>query len=240
MGGLRLVRLAGIDIFIHRTWLIIFALVAWNLAVGYFPAVLPRTAAAWHWGLAAAGAVLLFVCVLIHEMAHSLVAKRAGLPISGITLFLFGGVSNLTESPNDPGTELRIAAAGPLASLALAGLFYALLGLARAGWPPLAALLAYLTVVNILLAVFNILPGFPLDGGRILRAVLWWRTDNLKRATMTAASVGSGVGWGLVFLGLLRLSAGEPLGGVWLIVIGLFLRSAARYSAERAERGQEV
>lgn len=238
LSGLRLLRLLGIDIYINRTWLIIFALVAWNLAGGYFPAALPGLAAGWHWLLGVLGALLLFACVLAHELAHSVVARRHGLPISGITLFLFGGVSNLTESPHDPATEFKVAVVGPLSSLLLAGLFYLLFSV-RPG-PPLTALLAYLAVVNLLLAVFNVLPGFPLDGGRILRAALWWKTRNLTRSTLLAASVGAGVGWGLVFLGLLRVAAGDPLGGVWLVVIGLFLRSAARFSADRARRGQEV
>ena len=238
LGGLRILRVADIDVFINRTWLIIFALVAWSLGGGYFPAQLPGRGAALHWSLGAAAALLLFACVLAHEMTHSLVAKYSGLHISGITLFLFGGVSNLTSGPKNPATEFKIALSGPLASLALSGLFY-LLWAAAAGWPALSAVLAYLTVVNLLLAAFNIIPGFPLDGGRVLRAFLWWKTKDLKRSTVLAARVGAGVGWALVLAGLL-LFFGDPVGGAWLILIGLFLRSAANFSSERAERGQEV
>lgn len=239
LGGLRILRIAGIDTYVNRTWLIIFALVAASLGGGYFPAELPGHGPLLHWSLGAAAALLLFACVLAHEMTHSLVAKFSGLHISGITLFLFGGVSNLTSSPKDPATELKIALSGPLASLGLSGLFY-LLWASIAGWPALSAVLAYLAVVNLLLAAFNIIPGFPLDGGRVLRALLWWKTGNLKRSTVLAAWAGAGVGWALALVGLFLLLTGDPVGGTWLILIGLFLRSAANLSSERAERGQEV
>lgn len=237
--GLKILRVLGIDIYINYTWLIIFALVAWSLAAGYFPPALPGRSSLLYWGLGVAAAVLLFASVLVHELTHSVVARSLGLHISGITLFLFGGVSNLTEAPPDPGSELKIAVSGPLSSFALSGLFYFLLVVVP-GPPALSAILGYLFVVNLLLAVFNIIPGFPLDGGRLLRSLLWWRTHNLKRSTLMAASAGAGVGWALVALGLLGVFAGNLLGGIWLVLIGLFLRSAANYSRARAERGQEV
>jgi Zn-dependent protease len=237
--GLKILRVLGIDIYINYTWLIIFALVAWSLAAGYFPAALPGRSSLLYWGLGLAAAVLLFASVLVHELTHSVVAKSLGLHISGITLFLFGGVSNLTDAPPDPGSELKIAVSGPLSSLALSGLFY-LFRVVVPGPPALSAILGYLFAVNLLLAIFNIIPGFPLDGGRLLRSLLWWKTHNLKRSTLMAASAGSGVGWALVAFGLLGVFAGNPLGGIWLVLIGLFLRSAANYSWTRAKQGQEV
>jgi Zn-dependent protease len=239
IGGLKIFRVGGIDTYINSSWLIIFALVAWSLSSGYFPYALPSAGRGLHWVLGGAGAILLFGCVLAHELTHSLVAKHEGLKISGITLFLFGGVSNLSQSPPNPGTELKIAISGPAASFVLGGVFYGLyVGVPRP--EAVSALLGYLAVVNLLLGVFNIIPGFPLDGGRVLRAILWWKTDNLKRSTLMAAAAGAGVGWALVFIGLVRVLIGDPLGGVWMVLIGLFLRSAANYSAERAQRGEEV
>ncbi|MFH0809692.1 MAG: site-2 protease family protein [Pseudomonadota bacterium] len=237
--GLRIMRIAGIDVFVNRTWLIIFALVTWSLAEGYFPAVLPHQGPGIHWGLGALAAVLLFACVLAHELTHSLIAIRKGLHISGITLFLFGGVSNLAEAPKDPGAEFQIAISGPMSSFALAVFFYGLY-LAVPGPAALLAVLGYLVIVNALLGIFNIIPGFPLDGGRALRAILWWKTENLKRSTLMATTAGVVVGWLIVLLGLARFAFGDPIGGVWFVVVGLFLKSAATYSAERAERGEDV
>jgi Zn-dependent protease len=239
LGGLRILRVAGINIYINYTWLFIVALVAWSLASGYFPATLPGRASVLYWGLGVVAAVLLFACVLIHELSHSLVAIREGLHISGITLFLFGGVSNLAERPPNPGSELRIALAGPGSSFLLSGIFFGALVLVP-GPPALLAMLAYLALVNVLLGVFNIIPGFPLDGGRVLRALLWWRTRNLKRSTLLAATVGAVVGWAIVALGAMRFVFGDPVGGLWFVLIGLFLRSAANFSSARAERGQDV
>jgi Zn-dependent protease len=238
--GLKIMRVAGVDVFINATWLIIFALIAWSLAEGYFPDTLPGRGRALYWGLGLASALLLFVSVLIHELTHSLVARRLGLHVRGITLFLFGGVSDLADSPHNPGSEFKIAVSGPLASFVLAALFFAAFVLVP-GPAALIALLGYLAVVNLLLGLFNILPGFPLDGGRVLRSLIWWRTQNLKRSTLMAASAGAGVGWALVAVGVLEALLGRnPLGGAWLVLIGLFLRSAAHWSAERAEQGQEV
>ena len=240
LGGWHLARILGIDIYINRTWLIIFGLVTWSLAVGFFPAVLPRSGPGLRWGLGAVAAVLLFASVLIHELTHSLVAIHHGLHISGITLFLFGGVSNLREGPPSPGTEFKVAVAGPLSSFALGGVCYLLYAEVLPGPPAALALLAYLTVVNLLLGLFNLIPGFPLDGGRVLRAFMWWKTSNRQRSTIVAAWVGAAVGWAFIALGLVWLATGEPINGVWLTILGLFLRSAANYSSERARAGQEV
>jgi Zn-dependent protease/CBS domain-containing protein len=185
-----------------------------------------------YWANGLLAALLLFASVLIHELAHSLVAIGNGLSVRGITLHLLGGVSQLDDEPPDPRTEFLMAAAGPLASLALA----LVLSLARipvdAPWGD--AILTYLMYVNVAVGVFNLIPGFPLDGGRLLRAVVWRSTGDFARATATASRVGRGVAIGLVVLGTWQAFAGAFLSGLWLVLIGLFLRQAASLSHSQA------
>jgi Zn-dependent protease/predicted transcriptional regulator len=192
-----------------------------------------------YWLLGVLGSLGLFLCVLAHEISHSLVAIRNGIPVSGITLFLFGGVSELKEESPRPGVEFRVAAAGPLMSIFLsigAGLLYFGLG---DGLPPQArALLWYFTFINLMLAVFNLLPGFPLDGGRLLRAILWSRYKDLRRATAVAVAWGRGIGMGFIALGVLEFVYGFSTGqlsfdAIWMVVIGMFLRYAARASYQQ-------
>jgi Zn-dependent protease len=224
-------RVAGIRIVIDPTWLFAFALVVWSLATGYFPAATPPIAGAAAWALGAVAAVLLFVSVLIHELSHALLARRSGIAVPRIRLFLFGGVSEMASEPRDPAAELRIAAAGPLTSIVLGLLCFAL---GRSGLPALipggAQTAEYLAFINIALAVFNLLPGFPLDGGRILRALLWKRRGDLVSATRTAGRAGSFLGYALMGLGLYNLVFGRSLGGLWMILIGMFLNQAAASS----------
>lgn len=172
-------------------------------------------------------ALLLFVSVLIHELAHSLVAQARGMTVTSITLFIFGGVSNLEEEPEKPKVELAISIVGPLASLALAGIFWGLVQLVGNQQSPLAATLTYLALINAILAGFNLLPGFPLDGGRVLRSLIWYRTGSLVRATNIAATVGRFMGWGLIAFGLFQIFAGNFIGGIWFAFIGWFLSSSA-------------
>ncbi len=235
-GSLRIARIAGIEISIHYTWILIFVLITWSLAAGYFPEEFPGWDPAVYWITSLIAAILLFFSVLFHEFAHSLMAKSRGLPVKSITLFLLGGISNLESEPEKPGVEFAIAIIGPLSSLALAAIFW---GVDRIGWAPegpVKATVDYLVLVNILLAAFNILPGFPLDGGRVLRSLIWGATNDLKKATNIASTVGQIFGWIMIAAGVFIALTGQLLNGVWLVFIGWFLNT----SAEAARRELEL
>ncbi len=224
--GIKLGRVFGIPIYLNPSWFVVFLLVTWSLAVGYFPASHPDWATEAHWGLAATSALLLFVSVLIHELAHSLVALRHGLPIASITLYVFGGVARITEEPRQAGVEAQVAVAGPAASLGLAAAFALA---SRLPLPaPVLAIAGYLAIVNLLLAVFNMLPGFPLDGGRLLRAHLWQRWGSLTRATRAASRAGQALAYVFMAAGGLTLLLGGLVAGLWWLMIGWFLDNAAR------------
>lgn len=225
-GSFKLGTLAGIDIRLHYTWLLAFFLIAWSLALGYFPMAGdsggPITAAI----LGAVAALLLFVSVLLHELGHSLVARALGLRVDNITLFIFGGVSNITREPSSARDEFLISSVGPLISLLLAGLFW-LIGLLLPRDATGSALVGYLASTNLLLGLFNIVPGFPLDGGRVLRSIVWAVTGDMARATRIASYVGQAVAFGLISWGVLRLLSGDVGGGIWIAFIGWFLNSGA-------------
>jgi len=225
MRSYRLFRVAGIDIGIHPSWIVVFVLVTWSLAVGYFPTA-ARASMPTYWLLGAVASILLFASVLVHELAHSLVARREGLEARSITLFIFGGVSNLTTESPRPSVEFLVAIVGPLSSLGLAGVALVVANLVPAD-SPAQALFLYLGLVNALLAGFNLIPGFPLDGGRVLRAIVWRVTGSLRRATEIAASVGTIVAAGLLIWGVFRTINGEVIGGLWIAAIGWFLQAAA-------------
>jgi Zn-dependent protease/CBS domain-containing protein len=229
----QVLRISGIPVRIDVSWLLVFALISWSLAAGYFPQVLPELGpgAAWLHGVGAAA--LLFASVLVHELSHALVARRHGMRVIGIRLHLFGGVSELASEPPTPRAELLVAAVGPLTSFALAGVFYAL-GRVGTGAPWLAALTGYLAVVNLMLALFNLVPGFPLDGGRVLRALLWWGSGRWDWATRWAGRAGSLFAGLLMVLGVLRTMGGDVVGGLWFILLGLFLHQAAQAGHELA------
>jgi Zn-dependent protease/CBS domain-containing protein len=228
-GSFKLGTLAGIDIRLHYTWLLAFFLIAWSLALGYFPmagdSAGPITSAI----LGAVAALLLFVSVLLHELGHSLVARGLGLRVDNITLFIFGGVSNITREPSSARDEFLISVVGPLVSLVLAGLFWAL-GLLLPSGSTASALVGYLASTNLLLGLFNIVPGFPLDGGRVLRSIVWAVTGDMARATRIASYVGQAVAFGLIGWGVLRLLSGDVGGGIWIAFIGWFLNSGAEAS----------
>ncbi len=228
-GTLRLGRIHGIAIGIHYTWLIAFALITYSLALGLFPVLIPGLATGAYWLLGASAAVLLFASVLVHELSHSLVAQARGLPVSSITLFVFGGVSNIQTEPEDPGQEFLMAVVGPVSSLILAGIFWALFTIIAAP-APVQALLFYLAVVNLILGVFNLLPGFPLDGGRVLRAIIWGITGNLGQATNWATGIGQVFAFLLIIWGVFQIFGGNFLGGLWTAFIGWFLNNAAEES----------
>ncbi len=225
--GISIGRAFGIPLKLHYSWFIVFVLVVWSLAAGYFPAAYP------HWNLTTsliAGvmtSLLFFASVLAHELMHSVVAQAAGIPIRSITLFIFGGVSQMTEEPKQPQVEFRMALAGPLTSLVLGGIFLAI-------WfwlldiPELVkAICLWLGWINIVLAAFNLIPGFPLDGGRVLRSLLWWRSGNLRSATRIASNIGRGIGYLLIFIGIASMFMGNWINGLWLAFIGWFLENAA-------------
>jgi Zn-dependent protease/predicted transcriptional regulator len=228
MGGrIKVFSIAGIPIYVHTSWLLIYALITWTLAVGYFPRALPDVPTLGHWVSGLVAALLLFLSVLVHELAHSLVATRRGLTVRGITLHVFGGVSHLEDEAPDPRSEFLIAIVGPLASFAIAAVLWAALsaGVVPDGAP--RAIVVYLLTVNVVIGVFNLVPGFPLDGGRLLRAALWRWTGTLARATAIASRVGRAFAVALMTLGVVQIVYGQLVGGVWMILLGLFLRSAA-------------
>jgi len=228
-GSIRLGRILGLDIELHYSWFVVFALFA-LLATWRLPREFPAMPVGQRWALGVGVTLVFFACLLVHEMAHSLVSRANGIEISGITLFLFGGVSRMTEDPPSAAVELKIAAAGPMASVALAVLFWALKVMATAGGAaaPLAAALRDLAFINLALAAFNLLPGFPLDGGRLLRAAIWYFGGSLPRASYVASVLGQGVGYLLMAWGFVLIFARAWVGGLWAAFIGWFLVDAAR------------
>jgi Zn-dependent protease len=226
--GISLFKIAGIGISLDYSWFIIFALVIWSLSAGYFPRTFPGQTSQAYWTAGFIATFLFFASVLFHELAHSLMAIRSGIKIPEITLFLFGGVSHLAEEPRDPQTELKVAIVGPLSSFLLALLFWGIKQSLMADEASMAAaILDYLAWINFALGLFNLIPGFPLDGGRILRAVRWWQTGSLTQATKIASDIGKGFALALMILGGLQIFAGFLIGGLWLIFIGIFLKGIA-------------
>lgn len=225
----RLFEIFGFQIKVDPSWLLIAALIVWSLSTGYFPARIEGLGHIDYLALSIVAMLGMFGCLILHELAHSLVARRFGLGIGGITLFLFGGVAELEEEPVSAKSELWIALAGPAMSFALAGLALLTLRVAEAASlsPALREVIGYLAFINTVLAVFNLLPAFPLDGGRVLRALLWWRNNDVVKATRIAADVARIFAFALIALGVLALFSGQSVGALWQILIGLFLLSAA-------------
>ncbi|HYZ85348.1 MAG TPA: site-2 protease family protein [Bryobacteraceae bacterium] len=231
---LTLFRLLGFDVRVDASWLILAALITWSLAVGYFPHVYPDLPQSDFWWMGIAGAIGLFASIVFHELSHSLVARRFGIPITGITLFIFGGLAEMDEEPASPKAELMMALAGPFASVILGGFLYSLARATGDSWPvPLTAVLAYLGWINLVLAVFNLIPAFPLDGGRVLRAIVWrWKAD-LRSATRIAAFAGEMFALLLMAVAVIQLFFGNLIGAIWLFLIGMFLSGASRASYEQ-------
>lgn len=228
-------ELAGIRVTLDPSWFLIFLLVAWSLATGYLPQQLPDAGTAVLWALGAGLALALFGSVLAHEFSHSLVARTRGVDVDEITLFIFGGAAKLRDEPRDAASEFLIAAAGPALSVALGAGILVLGAVLEPVIPPsLGAGVWWLGMINLALAVFNLIPGFPLDGGRILRAILWWRTGDVERATVGAARTGQVIAALLMALGgFLVLTTGN-WSWLWEVLIGWFLWSAASHSARVA------
>ncbi len=232
---IRVARLSGIDIEIHFSWLIVLGLVSWTLADGVFPHQYDNWSTAAYWVAGVSAAVLLFATVLIHELAHAFVAIRRGLPVPRITLFIFGGVSHLERQPDTARAEFAIAAAGPATSLIIAAITGVLAVTVGALNEKAEGILGYLAAVNLLLGIFNLLPGFPLDGGRVLRSILWSRTHSFRRATNIATGVGEIVAYGLMGVGFVFILNGFLFNGIWFGFIGWFLLAAARAESSQLQ-----
>ena len=230
--------LLGIPIHFDSGWFVVVALLSWSLARYDFPLSYPGFPQVIYWAMGLATALLLFACVLLHELGHSVVARSHGIPVACVTLFLFGGVAQITESPKRPSVELQVALAGPLVSVLIAaGCLWGAVHLPVRTSPQraVAIIVHYLGIINIGLAFFNMLPGYPLDGGRVLRASLWAWTGNLRRATRVASLIGCWFGFGLIALGIWRMAHGGVIGGLWHVFLGWFLRNAAMASYRRAQ-----
>jgi Zn-dependent protease len=251
--GFRIGRVFGINIRIDWSWLFIVFLISWNLSA-VFGQSHPDWTTGRRWGIAIIAALLFFASVLAHELAHSLVAKARGVPVRNITLFMFGGVSNIQREPSSPKAEFLMAILGPITSLVIGGLLLWMAGLsvgplgaamvepteALGRLNPLSTLLLWLGSVNVILGIFNLIPGFPLDGGRVLRSILWAVTDNLRRATYLASLVGHGIAWLMIGSGVaMAFGIRIPffgtgfVNGLWLAFIGWFLHSASAQSYQK-------
>jgi len=233
--GIPIGRLFGISIDLDYSWFLIVGLLTWMLAVSYFPAKFHDWSTGEYWLIGFFTSVLLFVSVLVHELAHSLAARHYGIDVPRITLFLFGGVSQIAEEPTGPGAEFWIAMVGPLTSFTLAAFFWEIGPLLAS--QPAQALAEYLAWINLILALFNLVPGFPLDGGRVFRAAVWRATGSFHRATVAAGLAGRFFGFFLIFWGVWRALSGDLGGGIWIAIIGWFLESAAgRYLQQESLR----
>ncbi len=229
-GSFQIGRIFGISIRIDYSWFVIFALVAWSLGGNYFPQMYAGWSPAAYWLMGIITAMIFFGSVLAHELAHSLVSKARGVPVTSITLFIFGGIARISDEPKRPGSEFWMALAGPATSIGI-GLFFGALYLATGrSRTPVAALAAWLSYINLFVAAFNLIPGFPLDGGRVLRSIIWKITGNLKTATRIASGIGRIVAYLFIFWGVWTVLSGNWLGGIWIAFIGWFLENAASSS----------
>jgi Zn-dependent protease/predicted transcriptional regulator len=226
-GSFSIGRIGGIRIEINASWIIILVLLTISLATSWFPLTIKGLSTGAYLALGFISAILLFVSVLLHELAHSLVARAKGLPVSSITLFIFGGVSNLEQEPRTAGAEFQLSIVGPIVSLVI-GVLAIIASAALPGLRAVDAILGYLGFTNILLGLFNLIPGFPLDGGRVLRSIIWGATGNLRAATRAATIIGQIVAYLFILFGILQVFAGNFFGGIWIGFIGWFLLQAAQ------------
>lgn len=219
-------RIFGISIGLDYSWFVIFALLTWTLADSYYPAEFKGWSPLLYWFTGAVTAIMLFVSVLLHELGHSVVALRYKIEVRSITLFLFGGIAQIGAEPPSAIAEFFIASAGPFVSLILAVVFYAMQPLV-AGIEPLLGPAKYLAYINFALVLFNLIPGYPLDGGRVFRAIVWAITGSMRRATLVAANSGRFFAFLFILLGVWQMFSGNPIGGLWIAFIGWFLENAA-------------
>jgi Zn-dependent protease/CBS domain-containing protein len=245
--GFKLFSLFGFEVKIDLSWIVLAFLIAWSLAVGLFPVHYKDLSVQTYWFMGVAGALGLFLSIVFHEMCHSLVARRFGIPMKGITLFIFGGVAEMGEEPPSAKAEFAMAVVGPVSSIFI-GLVFLLIYAQGKHWEwPIAynGILQYLGWINFLLAGFNLIPAFPLDGGRVLRSILWGIKKNLRSATRISSRIGSGFGILLILLGAIQFFRGNFIGGIWWFLIGMFLQNAAKTSYQqllirRALEGEPV
>ena len=229
-GAWKIGTVMGIPIRVHFSWLIVFGLITWSLSTFYFPQAAPDLPATSYWVKGVLSALLLFASVAFHELAHSYVAQKYKLTIESITLFIFGGVAQMKGEPPHPKAEFRIAIAGPLSSFFLSAIFFILSMTAAGG---IKALFSYLAQINFIIAAFNLIPGFPMDGGRVLRSILWERKKNFFYATQKASSIGRKIALFFILFGIFSLFT-RMSGGLWLILIGWFLYTAAQTSYQQS------
>ena len=231
-----LFKLFGFRISVDLSWFVLAALIVWTLATDLFPDTSPEASTQMHYIMGVFAALGMFASIVFHELAHSLVARIYGIKISGITLFIFGGVAELEDEPPTPKSEFLVAIAGPISSVILGGVLFGVAELFGASLPSeIGAVLTYLMVINIVLAVFNLVPAFPLDGGRMLRAALWWLQGDLRKATRIATYLGAGLGIALMAYGAYTASQGTLVGGMWQILIGYFVFKAAGNARRQTE-----
>lgn len=237
-----LITINGFKIGIDISWFFIAVLLTWSLASGYFPFRYPTLNPATYWFMGLFGMLGLFLCIVLHELGHAIVARHYNLPISQITLFIFGGVAELQKEPTSPKVEFWMAIAGPIVSFVLAFLLYLVTKLGGAShWPTaITGVTGYLALINFILAIFNLIPAFPLDGGRVFRALLWGWKKNLAWATKIASRVGTVFGYSLIFLGIFSFFVGRFLSGFWLIILGWFLQRAASSVQTQYYVGREL
>jgi Zn-dependent protease len=246
-GAIRIGTLAGIPILLSPSWFILFGLTTWLLATQFYPDALDDASTPTHYAMAASSVVLFFASIILHELAHSLVARAYKIPVKSITLFILGGVAQITREAARPAHELLMAAAGPLTSFALAGAFFGLwFALGSESTRPVDYVLVWLALMNLILAVFNMLPAFPMDGGRVFRSLAWMVTRDYNRATSIAAWTGRGFAWAGMGAGVAAIAgqniiiANNPASGAWLIFLGIFLENAARRSLEQNRLVREL
>jgi len=233
--GIHLFTLFGFEVRLNWTWLILAVLITWSLATGFFPAYSPDMQTSTYWWMGVVGTIGLFFSIVFHELSHSLVARRYGIPMHGITLFVFGGMAQMHQEPHNPKSEILMSLAGPIASIIIGLVFLGVnyIGGQAFGQTAVGVVIGYLGIINLILAAFNLIPAFPLDGGRILRSVLWARGKDLRKATRISSRIGSGFGIFLIVMGVLDFIGGNFIGGVWLALIGMFLRSISKNSYQQ-------
>ena len=231
-GSFKVGTVAGIEVRVHYTWLLALFFISWSLAVGYFPSTNRSLSASTDWVLGLAAALLLFASVLVHELGHSLVATARGLRVENITLFIFGGISSIAQEATSARDEFLVAVVGPVISLLLAAVFW-VIAQATPAASAVNALAGYLAFTNLLLGLFNIVPGFPLDGGRVLRSIVWALTGDMARATRVASYVGQVFAFLLIAWGVVQVLGGDLFGGLWIAFIGWFLNTGAEGSRQQ-------
>lgn len=232
--GVHLFNLVGFEVRLDFSWFFLAILVAWTLAAGYFPMNYPELSVSTYWIMGLLGTIGLFFSIILHELCHSLVGRYYGIPIEGITLFIFGGIANMSDMPPHPKAEFFMAIVGPLFSLALAMFLYVIyaFGIANDWQIAIIGVIGYLSIINFVVGIFNLLPGFPLDGGRVFRSILWWWKNDIKWATDIACRGGSTLGVALIIFGIFQFFLGALIAGLWMFILGFFIERISKMSYE--------